>query len=376
MSIRYILRLISSTGVDLTNLVPKLDTTASDIVSHQRDALVQRKELAQKTKDFRRLDDSSKLAEYKGLLKCMRSAPEIVNTELTTDLTAYQAFIDLLTNQGKASSSAFLQLYSALSEAPDPYPLLEASVDSFVHSETTLPKVTAEKEHLQSSVSSLTSQLEETERKLEEERTARRKLEETQETKIKEVEATWSAVLDEKVNNWEAKEKSLEEKAENHERLMKEIKASYEVSQRLEQEDGNDGTRSAATAAELEIVASDLEKTSSRLAEVEARNEQLRLDLAQAVSHTQTEQKGQSLEDDPAYQRLQSENSSLLRKIDTIRFDKDAERHSWESKIRKIERTTEKLNAERDELRSKLDKWADYDDIRRELEVIKVSSKH
>lgn len=51
--------------------MPKLDGTASDIVAHQRDALVQRKELAQKTKDFRKLDDSSKLSEYKGLLKCM-----------------------------------------------------------------------------------------------------------------------------------------------------------------------------------------------------------------------------------------------------------------------------------------------------------------
>lgn len=56
-------------GIDLTNLISKLDTTASDIVAHQRDSLVQRKDLAQKTKDFRRLDDAGKLGEYKGLLK-------------------------------------------------------------------------------------------------------------------------------------------------------------------------------------------------------------------------------------------------------------------------------------------------------------------
>ncbi|KAK2816761.1 hypothetical protein FQN49_008009, partial [Arthroderma sp. PD_2] len=56
-------------GIDLANLIAKHDTTASDIVSHQRDSLVQRKDLAQKTKDFRKLDDSSKLSEYKGLLK-------------------------------------------------------------------------------------------------------------------------------------------------------------------------------------------------------------------------------------------------------------------------------------------------------------------
>ncbi|KAK2784956.1 hypothetical protein FQN53_008142 [Emmonsiellopsis sp. PD_33] len=358
-------------GIDLANLVPKLDTTASDIVAHQRDSLVQRKDLAQKTKDFRKLDDATKLAEYKGLLKCEISASRFGYQLLISEQTAYQTFIDLLTNHGKSSSSAFLQLYSALSEAPDPYPLLEASVDSLVLSEDTVPKLTSEKDLLQKSVNRLTSQLEESEKKLEEERSLRRKLEENQEARIQEVEASWTAVLTEKTSNWEAKEKSFEEKAENHERLLKEIKASYEVNQRLDRVEGDDSSRSAATAAELEIVASELEKTSVRLAEVEARNEQLRLDLAQAVSHSQAENKHRTLEDDPAYLRLQSENSSLLRKLDSARYDKDAERHSWESKLRQVERQTMKLSAERDEIKAKLDKCADYEDIRRELEVIK-----
>ena len=49
--------------------MPELDITASEIVSHQRDSLMQRKDLAQKTKDFRKLDDEAKLGEFKGLLK-------------------------------------------------------------------------------------------------------------------------------------------------------------------------------------------------------------------------------------------------------------------------------------------------------------------
>ena len=291
-------------------------------------------------------------------------------TDIQT-LTAYQAFIDLLTNQGKSSSSAFLQLYSSLSEAPDPYPLLVASVDSIVHSQETVPKLTSEKEYLQTSVDRLTSQLEDTEKRLQEERDARRKLEENQESKIKEIESSWEAVLSEKTNNWAAKEKSLEEKVENQERLLKEVKASYEVSQRLGQEDEQDSSRNGATAAELELVSADLEKTNLRLAEVEARNEQLRLELAQAVSHSQSDQKT-SVEDDPAYLRLQSENSSLLRKLDAARFDKDSDRHSWESKLLQSERQSSKVTAERDELRSRLEKFADYEDMRRELEMIKV----
>lgn len=288
-------------------------------------------------------------------------------------LIAYQTFIDLLTNQGKQSSSAFLQVYSSISEAPDPYPLLEASVDSLVLSEDTVPKLNSEKEHLQRSNNKLTSQLEDTERRLEEERTARKQLEDNQDTKIKGVEASWSAVLEEKTNNWEAKERSLEDKVENQERLLREIKASYEVTQRLghDNDGSQDASRSTAQAAELEMVSADLEKTSLRLAEIEARNEQLRIDLAQAISQTR-DTTSQSVEDDPAYQRLQSENSSLLRKLDSTRFDKDSALHTWESKTRQLERQSSQLASEKNELRRRLDQWADYDEIKRELEVIKV----
>jgi homeobox protein cut-like len=285
---------------------------------------------------------------------------------------AYQGFIDLLTNQGKSSSSAFLQLYSSLSEAPDPYPLLETSVDSLVLAEETVPKLTSEREQLQSSVDRLTSQLEETEHRLQEERAARKKLEENQDSKIKEIETSWSGVLSEKTNNWTAKEKSLEEKVENQERLIKELKASYEVSQRLGQnEEGSQ--QQGASAAELELVSVELEKTSLRLTEMEARNEQLALELAQAVSHAKEEQT--SIDDDPAYLRLQSENSSLLRKLDAARFDRESERHTWEAKFLQSERQCTKVTAEKEELKNRLEKVADYEDIRRELEMIKVCSR-
>jgi homeobox protein cut-like len=298
------------------------------------------------------LEEQAKLSEFKGLLK------------------AYQSFIDVLTNQGKTSSSSFLQLYSSLSEAPDPYPLLEASVDSLALSEDTVPKLTSERDQLRQSVERLTKQQEESEKRLQEERAAKKKLEENQESRAKDIEASWEAVITEKTNNWEAKEKSLEEKVENQDRLIKELKASYEVSQRLGGDDDNEEARSGATAAELELVSADLEKTSLRLADVETRNEQLRLELAQAVSHSHPNQPI-SVEDDPEYQRLQSENSSLLRKLDAARFDKDSSRHSWEGKLLQAERTATKITAERDELRSRLDQWADYEDIRRELEMIK-----
>ncbi|KAK8201663.1 CASP C terminal-domain-containing protein [Phyllosticta capitalensis] len=341
-------------NVNLADLMPILDTAASDLVEHQRDALTQRKDLAQKTKDFRKLDDASKLAETKGLLK------------------AYQNFIDVLTNQSKSISAAFFQAYTPLSEAPDPYPLLEASVDSIVTAEETVPKLTEENQRLQKTVAQLTTQLEETEKRYEEELGARRKVEESRDAKIKEVEASWSAVLGEKQNNWEAKEKALEEKVENQDRLLKELKASYEVSQRLGKgEEEDDKTTGGATAAELEIVSSELDRANQRLAEVEARNEQLRLELAQSTSNANSLQASVKVEDDPAFRRLQSENSSLLRKLEAARFEKDSERRKIETETRTLEREIESLKKDRDALREKVNSWGDYDNVKRELEVLK-----
>jgi homeobox protein cut-like len=261
-------------------------------------------------------------------------------------------------------------VYSSFSEAPDPYPLLEASVDSLLLSEDTLPKITLENEHLQKGVSKLTSQLEETESRLEAERAARRTIEEGLETKVKEVESSWAAVLEEKKDNWEAKEKLLEEKVENQDRLLNEIKASYEVTQRLGQSENEGGGRGNVTSAELEMVNSDLERTSVRLAEVEARNEQLRIELAQSASQLPT-QPAMSLEDDPAFMRMRSENSSLLRKLDAARVERDSRKRELDGKLRSLEREIGMLKEERDVLKAKVQKWSDYEDVKQELEVLK-----
>ncbi|UKZ58016.1 hypothetical protein TrVGV298_011877 [Trichoderma virens] len=341
-------------NVDLTTLISNLDNTASEIVTYQRDSTVQRKELAQKTKDFRKSDDATKLTEIKGLLK------------------AYQTFIDLLTNHSKSVNSAFLKAYSSLSEAPDPYPLLEASVDSMLVSEDTLPKITEENQHLQKSVSKLTAQLEESESRLQSERAARKDLEDNLEGKVKEVEASWTAVLDEKKDNWEAKEKTLEEKIANQERLLSELKANYEVNQRLGKASGDDqdGQRNQASNAELEMLHADLERTSSRLAEVEARNEQMRLELAQAKS-TRQSQNSTSLEDDPGYMRMRSENSSLVRKLEAARVEKEGFKRDIDGKLRSVEREVALLKEEKESLKAKVDKWADYEEVKQELEVLK-----
>lgn len=339
--------------LDLSKLVSSLDVAASELVSQQRDSLIKRKDLAQKTKDFKKLDDAAKLLDIKDLLK------------------AYQGYVDLLTNHNKTISSAFMQAYTPLSEAPDPYPLLDASIDSQVTVEEVVPKLESENERLQKQLNKMNTQLEESEGQLEEERKKRQSFEGSQDSRIKEVEESWSAVLKEKEDNWTAKEQSLEEKVESQDRILKELKASYEVSQRLEKtgEETPDTGRNAATAAELELAHSELERTTTRLADIEARNEQLRIELAQSAS--QSSGRSTAVEDEPAYLRLRSENSSLLRRIDNARHDKQSETSALESKLRGIERELNTLKSDRESLQARVQKWSDYDEIKRELEMLR-----
>ena len=54
----------------------------------------------------------------------------MISSELcvSSDVIAYQTEIDNLTKRSKFAENAFLDVYKVLAEAPDPYPLLEATV--------------------------------------------------------------------------------------------------------------------------------------------------------------------------------------------------------------------------------------------------------
>ena len=179
-------------------------------------------------------------------------------------------------------------------------------------------------------------------------------------------------MIDEKRDNWESKERGLEEKIESQERLLNELKASYEVAQRLgESGDGSHEERhKSASAAELEIVSSDLDRTSQRLAEVEVRNEQLRTKLAETSSTTHQA----PIQEDPNNARLRSENSSLLRKLDNMRLEKDTETRKRESQLRALEKENQAAEHDREALREKINSWRDYNEIKQELEIFKVCS--
>lgn len=202
------------------------------------------------------------------------------------------------------------------------------------------------------------------------------RLKHEKEEDTKKQEEVWRGVIDEKTRNWDGKEKALNEKLGHQESVLKEIKASYEVSQRMgpRSAGGEEDGLAKERMAEFEILSRDLERTTLRLAEVEGRNEQLRLELASAQSesgHAVASGKAEA-EEDPIIARLQGENSTLLKRVENVKTEASNEKKEWERKARAFERTVEGLLKDKDTLKEKMNRWGDYEEVRRELEILKV----
>ncbi|KAG8928608.1 hypothetical protein FRC03_009635 [Tulasnella sp. 419] len=100
--------------ISLSELQKTMDAQGLELVENQKESMVGRKGLADKTREFKKIPEEEKGQAFKTLLK------------------AYQTEIDSLTRRCKTSENAFLNVYKLLAEAPDPYPLLDAAVDQTV----------------------------------------------------------------------------------------------------------------------------------------------------------------------------------------------------------------------------------------------------
>ncbi|KAI0000520.1 CASP C terminal-domain-containing protein [Russula vinacea] len=247
-------------NINLSELQKTLDTQGIEVVENQKESVVGRKALADKTKE--------KVNAFKGLLK------------------SYQTEIDSLTKRSKSAESAFLSLYKVLADAPDPYPLLEAAIDQTVKIaeagdlEDELQRVKAENAELQKRVSELAN-IDGAKKKAE---SRAEQLEEKMDVAIQErvaqKENELNATYDERMRNYEAREQDLHRQVSLLKEQLRDLRVSNEStearlldqSQRIDQE-------VVAKLAEMDMVVADLERANTRAATVERRNELLRAEI-------------------------------------------------------------------------------------------------
>lgn len=335
--------------IDLPSLQKKLDEQGIELKEDQKASLLSRKNLASKTKEFKKLEDSEKLNQFKSLLKL------------------YQNEIDNLTTKNKMVESYFFGIYRSLAEAPDPRPLLEMSLDSVIESKETLS--------LRKEVDRLTDELA---KRADYDNLKQRLLQNEQKAaellslKLNAKEDEFKSIIDEKESNWLEKENHLKDQIKIAQRQIEELRTSNEVTElKLDNQNkqtGRDGV-SASTLAELEIVTRDAEASKKRVFELEKRNEDLRREL----SKSQNDIEIKLIKEDYSKRvsELEGENVLLVANLNQTRKKLQDSDKEHALKTDSLNRDISSMELEIKNLKLQLDKASDYEEIKGELQLLR-----
>lgn len=334
--------------IDLPSLQQKLDEQGHQIKEEQKASLLSRKTLAGKTKEFKKLPDEEKPEAVKALLKL------------------YQNEIDSLTTKRTNVEKHFFAFYRVMAEAPNPQPLLEASLDTVAGSQ--------EAEAYKKEIDSLKDELA---RRADYDKMKQRMLHaeqkaaETLSAKLAAKDAEYQALIDEKETNWAQKEKGMHAQLAAARNTIEELRTSKEVTelQLSSQSAGDNSGGLAAVLAELEMATRDAEFSKKRVIELENRNETLRRDVSALKS--QLEDSSHQKEAEGRIYELEGENARALASLAQLRSRVDESRLELQERRELYERKVQQLGAEVRQLKQQAEATSDYHEVKQELHFLR-----
>ncbi|RDB24925.1 Protein CASP [Hypsizygus marmoreus] len=344
--------------INLTDLQKTLDAQGIELVDNQKESVLGRKGLADKTKEFKKIPDTEKPAAIKGLLK------------------AYQTEIDNLTKRSKASENAFLNVYKVLAEAPDPYPLLEAAVDQTVkvaealEVEAELRRLRDENAELKKRVSELAT-IENAKKKSDARvEQLEQKMEDMIQEKVLQKENELNATYDEKLRNYEEREQDLQRQISLTKNQLRDLRMSNDSNQeKLLNHSQRQDQEVIAKLAEVDMIVADLDRANSRVATVERRNEILRAEIEAMRSGSDASDRVKSLESQVV--ELEGESERMSRVLEAQRQLTAETETAAVKKFDEVSKEIQKKGAEVEQLKQRLKQYSNYDEIKRELEIMK-----
>jgi len=118
------------------------------------------------------------------------------------------------------------------------------------------------------------------------------------------------------------------------------------------------------------MIVADLDRANSRIATVERRNEILRAEIETLRSGNEASDRVKDLQSQIA--ELESETEKLRRSLEVQRAATAEAEADGRKRVEVIEGELKRRVVEVDTLKKKLEKVADYDEIKRELDIMKV----
>ncbi|XP_019614890.1 PREDICTED: homeobox protein cut-like 1 isoform X1 [Branchiostoma belcheri] len=358
---------------DLHQFQKELDSTATELANRQDESDQSRKRLIEQSREFK------------------KNTPEDIRKAVAPLLKSFQAEVDNLSKRSKAAEASFLSVYKKLIDIPDPVPVLEHSQalqkkvqraqDVEVENEKlreTLEeynKEFAEVKNQEVTIKQLREKLRETEEKMESlaQGRAKEKEKELQRAfaeKERQLQETQMSVAT-KLGEAEHKSTTLQSALDSTNAELFELRSKYDE-------------LNSAKSDEMDMIMTDLERANQRAAtaerEVETLKEQLKsanesLHLANQMQKAPTMEQAidiitrSSLEVEVAAK--EREVAQLVEDVQRLQSTLASLRESTSSQIAKLEDEVHKKTLAFKTLEEKLQTQKDYEEIKRELSIMK-----
>uniref|UniRef100_A0A7N6AT15 Protein CASP n=1 Tax=Anabas testudineus TaxID=64144 RepID=A0A7N6AT15_ANATE len=360
---------------DLQQLQKELDATATQLANRQDESEQSRKKLIDLSREFK------------------KNTPEDLRKQVAPLLKSFQGEIDALSKRSKEAEAAFLNVYKKIIDVPDPVPVLELAQQlqlklqrmHDIETENTKLRETledynkefAEVKNQEVTIKALKEKIREYEQSLKNQ--AENLAQEKQlqlhndyaekERKLQESQDSMSSRLEEA----EHKVQSLQSALETTQAELFDLKTKYDE-------------ESTAKADEIEMVMTDLERANQRAEAAQGEAESLREQLSlsnqslqlssPAKADPNTEQAAEVASHSSLEAELRAkerETAQLVEDVQRLQASLTKLRETTSSQITQLEDQLSSKTAILKELEEKLQKQADYEEVKKELSCSEIS---
>lgn len=360
---------------DLQELQRELDATATDLAARQDESDASRKRLVELSREFK------------------KNTPEDIRKVVAPLLKSFQGEVDSLSKRSKTAEGAFLAVYKRLIDLPDPVAILEQTVQAQKRAQRvsdleienkqlreTLEDYNnefAEVKNQEVTIKQLKEKLREYEDKLESTADARarekeRELQRLFADKERQLQETQLAIV-RKLGEVEQKNAALQSSLDSGQAELFELRSKYDEA-------------TSARSDEMDMVMADLERANERATAAEREAERLRQQLTSACQGLQ--QSADPMR--PSMDRMEHSLELLSRsglevelaakEKEVVQLVEDVQklqaslgklRESTAAQVAKLEEELSRKNKALALLEEKLCSQDDYEEIKRELSVLK-----
>ncbi|KAM4795282.1 protein CASP isoform 2-T2 [Rhinophrynus dorsalis] len=358
---------------DLQQLQRELDTTATVLANRQDESEQSRKKLIDQSREFK------------------KNTPEDLRKQVAPLLKSFQAEIDALSKRSKEAEAAFLNVYKRLIDVPDPVPALDLGQQLQLKVQR-MHDIETENQKLRETLDEYNKEFAEVKNQEVTIKALKEKIREYEQT-LKNQAENLALEREQKLqNDFAEKERKLQEthmstssKLEETEHKVQVLQTALDKSQTaLFDLKTKYDEETSAKADEIEMIMTDLERANQRAEvaqrEAEALKEQLS-SLNKSLQHSSQAQKTPDTEQSTeATTRSSMEVELTAKEREIVQLVEDVQRlqasltklrENSSTQISQLEQQLNTKNSTLKQLEEKLKVQADYEEIKKELNILK-----